>query len=109
MIEATCGGIVLDEIVGEAAELLVHLPEHAKVFITSSNLDFLMDMIYEFEEYLVTDVEFVTPAQILNGHLRGRAGVLLIKDARFLSEGMRHCLYQEAEVLKCDIGNYSIS
>lgn len=95
---------MMDEIVGEAAEILERIPPDAKVFITSSDLNRLTEMETEFHDYGIRDVVFITPTQIMNGALRGRIGVLLVKDVRFMSDDYRHCLFQEAELLKCTIG-----
>lgn len=92
--------IMMDEIVGEAANLLETLPEYAKVYITSGDLNKLIDMEIEFRDYLISDVVFITPKDILDGHLRGKFGVLLVCDTALMPYGYRHCILQEQQILE---------
>lgn len=94
------GGFLLDEVIGEAGNLLEELPEDAKVFITSGDVNKLVQMEQGLEDYLIPSIEFVTPTEIMNGHLRGKLGVLLITDTWFMNERVIHCLWQEAEIMK---------
>lgn len=98
------GGFMLDEIVGEAANMLEELEPEAKVFITSGDPNKLLDMIHGFEEYLITDVVFITPSDIMKGHLRGRQGVLLMSDVWLMTNRVRDALYREQEAMKAYLG-----
>ena len=91
---------MLDELVGEAAELLEVMPPYAQVFITSGNLEKLLDMESEFDEYGVTDVVFLRADQIFNGYLRGRCGELLVMDTVYFPDETLHCILQEKEGLR---------
>lgn len=102
------GGFLLEEIIGEAGNILAELPEGAKVFITSGDLNHLIQMEQGLEDYLINDIEFVTPDQVLKGALRGRDGVLLITNTWILQDSVRWCLYQEAEALKCHMGRFTM-
>lgn len=106
------GGMLMDELIGRICDVLEEIPEEAvgaKVFVTSGDLNRLMELENQIEDYIVRDVEFVTPMEILNGKLRGRWGVLMITDTWFMTDEMRHVLYQEAEVLKCTLGRYTVA
>ena len=94
---------MLDEIVGEAANILETLPPLAKVYITSGDVEDLLAMEREFKEYLISDVVFLTPQQILDGHLRGKRGILLITGTHLMPNNFRHCVFQEQEILKCEL------
>lgn len=97
------GCAMMDEIIGQAANLLEEMPPDCKVYICSGDVNKLCQMELEFEEYLIADVVFVTPMDVLNGKLRGRLGTLLITDMWLLTDNVRECLYREQEVMKATL------
>ncbi len=97
---------MLDEIVGEAANLLEVMPPYAQVFITGGNLEKLLDMESEFDEYGITDVVFIRADQIFNGYLRGRCGHLLVVDTIYFPDDVLHCILQERHQLQWEYETY---
>jgi len=106
--DITTGCDKMDEIIDEAGELLSNMPIDATVFVTSSDLDLLTDMMYELSDYEIDDLTMVTPQEILNGRLRGRIGVLLQKDMRFLSDIERELIDLEAHILQLGPSWYGV-
>lgn len=94
---------LMDNIMGEVATLLESLPDQAKVFLTSGDLDQLVYLQETMEEYLIPDVDFVAPSDIMEGHLRGRQGVLLIMGTWLMSDSVRRRMFEEQEYLKCTL------
>lgn len=64
----------------QAVALLATLPEDERVYITGAHTTWLKQLEGDFRSSGLVDVVFITTAQICNGALRGRAGVLLIDD-----------------------------
>lgn len=94
------GNEEMDAIIEEAADHLCSMPIDSQVFVTSSDLDFLTFMMDELSDYGIDDLVMITPQDILKGHLRGKIGILLMPDLRFLSDRERAIIMQEAEILR---------
>lgn len=97
------GEKMMDEVIANVAEMLDEMPQDCKVYICCGDVNRLCDMQMEFEDYGVVDIVFITPTDVLKGHLRGRLGALIIIDLWLMTDGMRECLYREQEIMKATL------
>lgn len=87
----------------EAIRLLAEMPENYKVFITGAHPQWLRTLERRFKEANLVDVVFMSAQSVLDGHLLGRRGALLIDDIMDLPWEMRDQLWQMQDSLKCYI------
>lgn len=87
-------------IMEEAVDLLGDLPEDCFVFITGAHSKWLLELSKGFKEAGLTDIKFFTVAQIKNGCLRGRRGVLLVDDVWDLSPEEYLIVNEEQRILR---------
>lgn len=97
------GDFLMDEIVGETDRILEEMPPGAKVFITMGDVAKLLELQDAFEDYLIANVVFITPTDIMKGHLRGQQGALLICGSWLMNESVLDFVYREQQLMKCNL------
>lgn len=97
------GGFLIDEVAGEVSDILEEMPDGAKVFITCGDVNRLLELQEGFEDYLLPDVVFLTPLEIMQGRLRGRIGTLIICDTSLMSDSVRDFVYREQQLMKLEL------
>lgn len=97
------GSFLTDEIVGEVDRMLEELPVGGKVFVTMGDVSKLIELEEAFEDYIINNVEFVTPTNILQGHLRGKTGALIICGTWLMNDSVRDFVYREQQLMKCNL------
>jgi hypothetical protein len=94
------GAFLTDEVVGVVAQTLEEMPEGSRVFLTAGDVNKLIELEQEFEDYLIRDVKFITPTDIMRGHLRGQLGILMIIDTFLMTEPVLDRVYREQQLMK---------
>jgi len=94
----------MDEIVDQVCMLFDELSPWDKIFITSGDTDVLAGIKWDFEQREIDRVVFLSVQDVLNGHLRGRLGRLIIFDDWALSKKNRRLIRKEQWILKCGMG-----
>lgn len=84
----------------KAIELVGTLPESQYVFITGAHPQWLKRLMMEFHAEGLEGVRIVSIHEILDGHLRGRKGRLLIDDVGDLTLNQRDRLWEEQRILE---------